>query len=136
MGMVLANQALVMPYYPNKIMNSHDVVDLYGKPKIISAPKVSVCIVTYRHANFIEKCLESIVSQEVNFDYEIILGEDHSQDETVQIVKRYADAYPNLIKAFVRQQNLGAKQNFLNCFLVYLSTGSYIVTSLFFNNFS
>jgi glycosyltransferase involved in cell wall biosynthesis len=125
MGMVLANQALAMPYYPNKIMNSHDVVDLYGKPKIISAPKVSVCIITYRHANFIEKCLESIVNQMVNFDYEIILGEDYSQDETVQIVKRYADAYPNLIKAYVRQQNLGAKQNFLNCFLQ--CRGEYVI---------
>ena len=125
MGMVLANQALAMPYYPNKIMNSQDVVDLYGKPKIISNPKVSVCIVTYRHANFIEKCLESIVNQEVNFDYEIILGEDHSQDETVQIVKRYADTYPNLIKAYVRQQNIGAKQNFLNCFLQ--CQGEYVV---------
>jgi glycosyltransferase involved in cell wall biosynthesis len=116
MGMVLANQALVMPYYPNKIMNSQDVIDLYGKPKIISTPKVSVCLITYRHANFIEKCLESIVSQVVNFDYEIIIGEDHSYDETARTVKKYADTYPHLIKAFVRQRNLGPKQNFLSCF--------------------
>ena len=116
MGMVLANQALAMLYYPNKIMNSHNVVDLYGKPKIISAPKVSLCVVTYRHANFIEKCLESIISQEVNFDYEIIIGEDHSHDETARTVKKYADNYPNLIKAFVRKRNLGPMQNFLNCF--------------------
>lgn len=124
--MALANQALAMQYYRNKIMNSQDDVDLYSRPKIISIPKVSICIITYKHANFIDNCLESIVSQVVNFDYEIILGEDHSQDETVQIVKRYADAYPNLIKAYVRQQNLGAKQNFLNCFLQ--CRGEYVIS--------
>lgn len=123
--MALANQALVMRYYRNKIMNSQDDIDLYSKPNLISIPKVSVCVITYKHANFIQKCLESILSQVVNFNYEIILGEDHSQDETVQIVKKYADAYPNLIKAYIRLQNIGGKQNFLNCFLQ--CQGEYVI---------
>ena len=123
--MALTNQAFVMAYYRNKIMNSQDDVDLYSKPKIISIPKVSICIITYKNANFIDNCLESIVSQVVNFDYEIIIGEDHSKDETAQIVKKYADSYPNLIKAYLRKQNIGAKQNFLNCF--HQCQGEYVI---------
>ena len=38
--------------------------------------KVSISIVTYNHEDFIGPCLESILSQEVSFDCEIVVGED------------------------------------------------------------
>ena len=37
---------------------------------------LSVCVTTYNHVNFIEQCLDSILTQKVKFDYEIVLGED------------------------------------------------------------
>jgi len=58
--------------------------------------KLSVVIPTYNFENYIEECLESVVSQETNFDYEIIIRDDFSQDNTVDIIKKYQKKYDNI----------------------------------------
>jgi len=75
------------------------------------APKVSVCIVTYNHISFIGDCLQSIVSQETDFEYEIIVGDDASTDGASDIVREYAELYPNLINPVIRPGNIGASRN-------------------------
>ena len=45
-------------------------------------PKVSVCVVTYNQEKYIKDCLESLVTQECNFDFEVIVGEDCSTDNS------------------------------------------------------
>lgn len=98
---------------------------IHGNPSTSTQPKLSICVITYNHEAYIEKCLENILHQEVNFEYEIIIGEDHSTDQTAQIVKKYAEMYPKLIKAYIRPKNVGAKINFLHCF--FDCQGEYIV---------
>ena len=44
--------------------------------------KLSVMLITYNHEPFIAQALESILAQRVNFDYEIVVGEDCSTDRT------------------------------------------------------
>jgi glycosyltransferase involved in cell wall biosynthesis len=97
----------------------------YGNPTIPANPKVSICVITYNHEKYIETCLTNILNQKVNFEYEIIIGEDHSTDQTAEIIKKYADLHPNLIKAYIRPKNVGAKINFLHCF--FDCKGEYIV---------
>jgi glycosyltransferase involved in cell wall biosynthesis len=70
-------------------------------------PKVSVHIVTYNHENFIQKALDSALEQITHFQYEIVIGEDCSTDQTRQIIKTYATCYPSKIRALLPQQNLG-----------------------------
>jgi glycosyltransferase involved in cell wall biosynthesis len=55
----------------------------------MGTPKVSIRITTYNHEPFIAQAIESVLMQEVNFDYELIIGEDCSIDRTRQIVKDY-----------------------------------------------
>lgn len=125
MAMVLEKPVLDMQSYLDHLSFAELDGDLYGNPQLALGPKVSVCIISYKHADYISTCLESILAQQVNFDFEIILGEDHSPDETPQIIKQFADANPHLIKAFVRPRNVGAKCNFMHCFLQ--ARGEYIV---------
>lgn len=104
--------------------------DLYGNPQTPPKPKVSVCLITYNHAKFIQLSLESLVSQKVTFDFEIIVGDDCSTDGTSAIVREYADKYPHLIKAYIHSQNLSkfglpGKLNYLHTFKS--SRGKYIV---------
>lgn len=67
-------------------------------------PIVSVCVQTYNHQEFIVKCLDSILTQNTNFKYEIILGEDNSDDETRAICIEYAQKFPNLIQLNLRER--------------------------------
>ncbi len=60
--------------------------------------KVSVVCVTYNHEQYIAETIESFLSQETDFRFEIIIGEDCSTDNTLEIVNNYKKKYPNIIK--------------------------------------
>lgn len=104
---------------------SHLDLDLYGNPTLVDRPKLSICIIAYQHEKYVNVCLDSVFAQQVDFEYEIILGEDGSKDRTAELIKSYADKYPSLLKAFLRKKNVGAKSNFLHCFLQ--CKGEYII---------
>jgi glycosyltransferase involved in cell wall biosynthesis len=73
--------------------------------------KLSVVIITYNHERFVAQAIESVLAQKVNFDYEIVIGEDCSTDSTREIVMDFARRYPERIVPFVRDQNLGGPRN-------------------------
>ena len=75
--------------------------------------KVSACIITYNHEKFIRNCLDAAVKQKLDFDYEIIIGEDKSTDNTLTICKEYEQEYPNLIKVIDHTKNLGMIGNWI-----------------------
>lgn len=66
------------------------------------SPLVSVNVATYNHEHLIEECLDSILAQKTDFTYEILVGEDESQDNTRAVVKKYAEKYPDKIRLFLR----------------------------------
>lgn len=77
-------------------------------------PKVSVCVVTYNQEKYIRQCLQSIVDQETDFDFEVIVGDDCSTDGTPAIVQEFARRYPGKVRAILREKNVGPTQNYLD----------------------
>lgn len=75
---------------------------------------VSVIVITYNQEKWIEKTLESILSQKTNYKYEIIIGEDFSSDNTRKICQEYVDKYENVLLT-EQDSNLGVVGNFANC---------------------
>lgn len=75
-------------------------------------PKVSVCVVTYNQEKYIRQCLQSIVDQETNFDFEVIVGDDCSTDGTRAIIQEFAKKYQSIIKPIFHAQNLGMSRNY------------------------
>jgi glycosyltransferase involved in cell wall biosynthesis len=69
--------------------------------------KVSVMVLTYKHERFIRKTLDSILSQKVNFHFEILVGDDASPDNTQAIIKEYHQKYPDIIVPLLHKENLG-----------------------------
>lgn len=69
--------------------------------------KVSISLVTFNHEKYIVQAIESILMQVVNFDYEIIIGEDYSSDKTREIVREYYHKYPEKISLILPEDNLG-----------------------------
>ena len=51
--------------------------------------KLSVGILTYNQAQYIQQCLDSVLMQVTDFDYEIVVGDDASVDGTQEILYEY-----------------------------------------------
>lgn len=75
--------------------------------------KLSVAMITYNHERFIGQAIESVLAQKVNFDYEIVIGEDYSTDGTRKIILDLQKRHPDRIVALFRKRNVGAMQNFV-----------------------
>ncbi len=58
--------------------------------------KVSVIVPVFNSENYLEKCLDSILSQTLN-DIELILIDDGSTDNSLSIIKNYSKKYSNII---------------------------------------
>ncbi len=79
-------------------------------------PVVSVCVITYNHVKFIKAAIESILQQQANFYWNIIIADDCSTDGTTAIVKEYAVNYPDRIQLITHEKNVGLHQNFIDLF--------------------
>jgi glycosyltransferase involved in cell wall biosynthesis len=86
--------------------------------------KVSVCVVTYNQEKYIAQCLQSLVDQEAEFTFEIIVADDCSTDGTCAIVQEFVDKYPAIVKPIFHANNIGAYKNFI--FVHQQATGEYI----------
>jgi len=99
---------------------------------ITKFPLVSICVLTYQHANYINKCLEGILKQKTNFPIEIIIGEDESQDGTREICIKYAKKYPDKIRLFLHSRKNNIKiagkstGRFTFVYNIYNARGKYI----------
>jgi len=73
--------------------------------------KVSVFVPTYNSSKFLSFCLESLLNQTHPL-YEIIVCDDASTDGTQDIVRSFADRFPEQIKPIFQEANLGIPKNF------------------------
>lgn len=78
--------------------------------------KISVLMLTYNHAPYIKKAIDSVLMQKTKYDYEIIIGDDCSTDGTVDILVEYRNRYPNKIKLLLENENKGIKHNVIKTY--------------------
>lgn len=82
----------------------------------IKNKKISCHVITFNHRDYISNCIDGILMQKVNFTFEIVIGDDNSNDGTKEILLQYAKNYPDIIKLNLRKfRGIGVpgKQNFL-----------------------
>lgn len=79
--------------------------------KQISDPLVSIGILVYNQKKYIKSAIESILVQEVDFNYEIVIADDCSTDGTQNILIEYANKYPQIIRLILQEQNVGLQEN-------------------------
>lgn len=89
-----------------------------------SDPLVSVCLITYNHVAYIRQAIESVLAQNVDFTWEIIIADDYSVDGTREIILDYSTKHPHLIKLKLQERNVGPAQNFVD--LLTSASGKYI----------
>ena len=75
--------------------------------------KVSICMITYNHEAYIAQAIEGVLMQKTNFNFQLIIGDDCSTDDTRNICLDYKKKYPNKIILRLPEKNLGCEQNFV-----------------------
>lgn len=88
-------------------------------------PKVSIFMMVYNHEKYIKEALNGVLMQKYNFDYEIVIGEDCSTDESRNIILEYSKQFPGKFKLLLHNTNIGAQKNQLavleNCIGQYIA---------------
>ena len=76
-------------------------------------PLASIAVITYNQQESLPRALDSLLAQKVDFPYEIVVGEDCSTDNTREVLKGYAERYPDIIKPIYNETNKGILGNYV-----------------------
>lgn len=79
-------------------------------------PEVSVAMIAFRHEEFISRAIESVLSQKAPFAFELVIGEDASDDQTRDVCELYAQKYPDIVRLLPPHPNLGMTPNLYRVF--------------------
>ena len=76
--------------------------------------KLSILTHTYNHARFIEEAITGVLSQRTEFDFEYLISDDCSTDNTSEVVNRIIKEHPrgHLISFYRHEKNQGSVKNF------------------------
>ena len=72
---------------------------------------VSIKCLVYNHAPYIRQCLDGFVMQKTSFRFEAIVHDDASTDGTQDIIKEYAEKYPDIINPIYETENQYSKKD-------------------------
>ena len=93
----------------------------------MSSVKVSVIVPIYKAEQFIERCVRSLMEQSMKDDIEFVFVNDCTPDQSMQILERVINDYPernNQIVIWNNPENLGVTRSRKKG--VELSNGEYI----------
>ncbi len=72
--------------------------------------KVSIICNTYNQESYIRDALNSFVMQKTNFEFEVLVHDDASTDNTAKIIKEFEEKYPDIIKPIYQTENQHSKK--------------------------
>ncbi|WP_115461523.1 glycosyltransferase family 2 protein [Winogradskyella aurantiaca] len=73
---------------------------------MVRLPLVSVVCTVYNNEKYLRQCLESLVTQNCTFDYEIIVHDDCSTDSSQEIIREFENNYPEFIRPIYQPKNI------------------------------
>lgn len=80
--------------------------EICDKARLCKYPLVSIRMLAFKHAKYIAQAIESIVGQQTDFEYELIISDDASPDDTLLIAREYQNKYPEKIRILWSEKNL------------------------------
>lgn len=75
------------------------------------SPLVSIKCLVYNHGPYLRQCLDGFVMQKTNFAFEAIVHDDASTDNSADIIREYAEKYPDIIKPIYETENQYSKHD-------------------------
>ena len=74
--------------------------------RLCKNPVVSVHMMAYNHEHYIRQAIEGVMMQKTDFEFELVIGEDASQDKTREICFEYQKKYPDKIRVLWWHENV------------------------------
>lgn len=74
-------------------------------------PLVVIRSITYNHEPYIRDALNGFVIQKTSFPFVAIVHDDASTDGTAEIIREYAEKYPDIIKPIYESENQYSKHD-------------------------
>jgi glycosyltransferase involved in cell wall biosynthesis len=91
---------------------------------------IAVYMVTYNHEKFIDKAIESVLTQKTTFNFKIFIGEDRSEDLTREKCINWSEKYPDLIELIFSDKNVGIYNNVSRVFSACINSGAKYIALL------
>lgn len=76
-----------------------------------SSPLLAIQCLAYNHEPYIRQCLDGFVMQKTDFPFIAIVHDDASTDKTADIIREYAEKYPDIIKPIFEKENQYSKHD-------------------------
>lgn len=94
--------------------------------------KISIMITSYNLEDYIDTSIQSVIQQDMPCDWELLIGDDGSTDDTVVHINKWIEKYPNNIKLYQipreeETKKVGSRAAKNRAFLLEQSTGDYLI---------
>lgn len=76
---------------------------------------ISVVIPSYNRADTVGQTIDSILAQKVDADIEIVIGDDCSTDNAREVLLKYREQHPEVIRMLFHEKNMGLGANWATC---------------------
>ena len=87
---------------------------------------VSILTTAYNHAPYISEALNSFLMQKTSFSFEVIVHDDASTDGTTEIIREYANRYPQIIHPIFQTENQYSKGINIYDLMLSVAQGKYL----------
>ena len=81
-------------------------IETSDSERLCKHPIVSVHMLAYNHEAYIRQAIEGVMMQKTDFEFELVIGEDCSQDKTREICFEYQKKYPDKIRVLWWHENV------------------------------
>jgi glycosyltransferase involved in cell wall biosynthesis len=79
-------------------------------------PLVSVAITSYFSEAWLRRALDSVLMQETDFPFEVVVGDDCSEDGSQALVRSYTEAHGDTVRLLAHPTNIGIQRNYYQTF--------------------
>ncbi|MBP3763026.1 MAG: glycosyltransferase [Bacteroidales bacterium] len=76
-----------------------------------ATPNVAIHCVAFNQENYIRQCLDGFVMQQTTFPFHAVVHDDASTDGTADIIRDYAQRYPDIIRPILETENQWSKHD-------------------------
>lgn len=119
----LGDKAALLDIPP--VRSEHELLRRWGTH---AAPVISIICTTYNHERYIESAIRGFLSQDCAYPFEILIHDDASTDRTQDVIRRWQQRYPRLIKPVLQRVNQKSQGIHPFELLLAQARGAYVAT--------